>query len=328
MLEKLYYGGEDNVWVELPAWASFFINLGSLTASSTKPGARLIVGLAIPSRAYAAALAAFGIVITRSVIPVDQVTPGEYFNKLCELEIGTAVFIRSGDRKLKGIITGCKEIQGENRLGIQVHDKSSGGGAYLIAARDSLRVEVAPTGQEKLPKKQTGKLVQPPGEFVEQFIGKGRAEMFSRQSRLECMLLGRINILKREIVNTELAVKTGEQQFAEGRLQSVLRARRFMREGEHFRSEITRVDGRKAPVGAGDAMPHVAIFDGATSFWKWRDYLRDSNWIIILDRTEPYFRNAAEVFNNEYMNRINDDCLEGIPPVPPGVEILTYYESK
>lgn len=333
MLEKLYYSGENNRWVGLPAWASFYITLGSVTANSTKLGARLIVGLALPARAYAAALAAFGVAITRSAIPLDQVSSSEHFQLLCNLKRGAPVsyFDREKDVMLKGIFTGCEVNQGQMYVKIQVQDTSpanSGGLTRFVSMKNALDVEMLLKGPEKLPKRLTGKLVTPLGAFARYFLGDDQATVYTRHSRLECLLLGRINLLQREIIETRFAVKTDEQELSEGILQDVLRVRRFIDEDEHFRSEITRVDGRKVPVAVGDAIPHVAIFDGATSFWKWRDYLRNSNWIVFLDRTDPYFRNAAEVFNNEYMSRINDDCLEGIPFVPPGVEILSYYESK
>jgi hypothetical protein len=136
-----------------------------------------------------------------------------------------------------------------------------------------------------------------------------------------------VNVFKREIMQTRFAVEISKEELAEGSLQDILRVRRLMKEGEHFRSEVFRIDGKKLPV-ADYAVPDITIFDGATSFLKWRDSQRYSNWIILLDRTEPYFRDAAAMLDQEYIrNRISDEGLKNIPTAPPGVELVSYYES-
>jgi hypothetical protein len=323
----LYYYNETK-WEMVPSWVNFFIELGSLMSRSTDISTRLIVGVAIPTRSYAAALTASGVVITRSRVSVNGISSVEHFKRLCELEPGTAVTFLHEDRKLAGIITDCSKIGGVERIGVRVHNMRSGGLTYRIAAADALKIEVAATSRKKLPKKQTGKLVLPLSSFAHQFLDKAQAKVFARESRLECTLLGRINAFKREILNTRFAIKTSTQEIAEGTLQDILRARRFLKPGEHYRSEVFRVDGKRPPI-SDVGLPHFTIFDGATSFLRWRDSQRNANWIIFLDRTEPYFRDAASLLDQEYIsNRINDEGLNLPPVIPLGIEIVSYYESR
>jgi len=47
----------------LPEWASYFLFLGFFLSSQPKTDSRSIIGVALPTRAYAAALAATGIVL-------------------------------------------------------------------------------------------------------------------------------------------------------------------------------------------------------------------------------------------------------------------------
>lgn len=61
----LYFANNFNEWVPLPLWGTFFINLGRYVAESNTGENRLVVGLAVPTRNYASALAALGIVVTR-----------------------------------------------------------------------------------------------------------------------------------------------------------------------------------------------------------------------------------------------------------------------
>jgi len=326
MVSDILYYNDGSKRETVPSWAQFFIELGSITSSSTRSGLRLVVGVAIPTRSYAAALTGFGIVTTRSTLPVDGITAQEYFKQLCRLEVGTAVSLIRGNRKLKGVFTGCMHISGEDRIGVRVHDVEAGGLTHLISAKDSFKVEVSISEFEKLPKKQTGKLVPPLSSFARCFISKNQVQTFARQSRLECVLLGRINAFKSEIIQTGFATKTSKQYLAEGTLQDVLRVRRFMKEGEHFRSEVFRVDGKRPPI-TDFANPYITIFHGATGFLKWRDSQLSSNWIVLLDRTEPYFGDAAALLiQGDNLNRIDDESLQNLPPVPQGVEIVSYYE--
>jgi len=57
----MYYQDGNN-WINVPYWAASYIYLGSAIAAQENPLDRLIIGLAVPVRAYAAALIALGIV--------------------------------------------------------------------------------------------------------------------------------------------------------------------------------------------------------------------------------------------------------------------------
>jgi hypothetical protein len=69
----------------LPAWARFFVDLGTaLGARSNGDNRRVIVATATPTRAFAAPLCAAGIVRVRAEIPVatDPTTHFEYLTTL------------------------------------------------------------------------------------------------------------------------------------------------------------------------------------------------------------------------------------------------------
>jgi hypothetical protein len=268
------------------------------------------------------------VVVARAALPVEQCSPAEHFEQVCNLPVDAPVSLLSGDKKLKGVFAGCADYNGEKVARIMVHSKSAGGGAYLIRLSDALRVEIMLGAQVRLPKKQSGRLVPQMAGFVRNLVGDNQARTFALQSRLECVIAGRANALRREIVETDFAASTDQGVYHEGCLQDILQVRKFLGEGEPYRSEICRVNGR-TPSFARDGMaPPFVIFDGATGFIRWRDYLRSSNWIVILDWTDARFREATEILKEAHRNRTGDDRIANLPPPPACVEVLDFYERS
>src|SRR5207247_835901 len=85
----------------VPAWGEAMVDLGSACAGARRrTGERLIAAIAVPTRAYCAALAAVGAV----EVPEPAATPGiggaealdEHFESLSVLRSGTAVTVGQG----------------------------------------------------------------------------------------------------------------------------------------------------------------------------------------------------------------------------------------
>lgn len=336
-VKDLYYARQHG-WHPLPEWASFFAAAGAAVATHNSATLRLIIGVALPTRAFSAALAATEVVITRSAINRDACDDGRdlhnRFEELCQMAQGTSVILlnpptnrASGvrDRKLKGVISECVNVNGEQRLKITV---DAGGGNYQIAAKDSWRVEPAST-PKNLPKRQTGQLVAPVKAFARQFLGEDAQSSSRPVSRLDCVLLGRVSQIEREVLGVNFALKQASGEFEQGTLQDILRARRFVTGDALFHSEVLRVDGSKPAKSPGGLAPHVTVFDGARGFLRWRHLWRDTNWIVLLDRTAPHFDEAASALNTDFIqNRVNNsDVLDHIP-VPPGIEVMAYTATR
>jgi hypothetical protein len=288
----------------------------------------MILGLAVPTRSYAAAFAACGVVVARAATPAEQSSPEEHFAEVCALPRDTTVSLLAGTKKLKGVFAGCDDYQGEKVARIMVQKKSEGGGTYLIRAADALRVEILTETHVKLPKKQSGKLLPQMTPFVTHFVGYDKAMSFARHSRLECVITGRINALRREIIDTEFAVSTQEGTHQEGRLQDLLQVRKFLNESEPYRSDIYRLNTSGHMFANNGVVPPFVIFDGATGFIRWREFARSSNWLVILDWTDARFREATEILKEAHMNRIGEYKIAGLPSPPTGVEVLDFYERR
>lgn len=332
----VYFANDVNNWVPLPAWGNFFIDIGSRVASSKTGQNRLVVGLAVPTRTCAAALAALGVVSARAVNP-NKIIFKDKFEQLCRLRRGTRVFYRNNldsNEWSSAIYDGICNDYEQPRIRIRVklkelrNKKQDPDTIYLIRKEDLYKVRLASGGAERIDTQ--GKFARPIviKEFLDGCIGEADSLSFSTKTQLDCVILGRISALREEITKIPFAYRSAPSSLKEEFLQDVLRVRKFfISENQAYRLEILPVDGHEPPKTMDGLVPHVTIFDGATSFIKWRDYYRNSHWIILLDRTETRFQESVYILNQEYIDPVDGEKIQGMPSIPIGVELVAYQES-
>jgi len=314
-------------WTPLPNWGTFFIELGRRVAEWETGSNRLVVALAIPTRAYAAALTAFGVVVTRATLANSHIEDtNKYFERLCNLSQGTPVTLFYKGRKFKGFYEGVDKISGQRRLRIRVESCQTGGLTHLVGLEKAHTIKIRTTPIRNLPKNQNGRKIFTDSKFIEDILGVEKAKTCLNESQIDCMILGKINVLKKEITQTNFA---GSPSFKKkGVLQDMLRVRHFFSaDNPAYRSEVFSVTARKRRRLSDGIIPFVTIFDGASSFIKWRDDWRSSHWIILLDRTEINFQEAVDIVNQDYINRANEAKMQNFLFLPPGVELVNYQEA-
>lgn len=334
---RLRYPTPDGV-SDLPDWAQFYLRLGSFLASPLEHvGERRILGLATPTRAFAAPFSAVGAVIGAFGNVADKTTDGEYFDLLCSLPSNTAVKLRGQNRKgrevlFDGILKGSKEISGNRMIEIQVEkasmtDSAAGGlTRYIPCAR--VREVTLPAGEDavtvaSLPTSQKGTKISPTGGFARSVVGPKIITEFESESRMCCLMVGSAAVLGAELSEHKFRAESG----AEGSLSELLRVKRYLTPGNSFLSNIFATNSRRPPRYEGDLAPHLVIFDGAPGFLKWRDNFPASHWLVLLDQTEPSFEAARDTLNNIYLQRNGSDPdLDGIPVLPEGVEMIFFQE--
>lgn len=326
-MNELYYS--DGVhWLLLPPWARFFVQLGLALSSESKPNTRLVTAVAVPTRSYAAAFTAVGVIVSRSSSLVKQISSAEHFKQLLQITKGTPLTVLQGGVKQKGISEGSCKIGDSTLLRIRLRGGEFGAWK-LVQESDALNVEVVPDEDETVPKRITGRIIRPISPFARNVVTTESVPTFVTISRLDCLLIGRLNRLRTEIVETKFATR-GERagEFSEGRLQDVLRVRSLLDPSEHFRSDILSSASHGA-LKVAHSIPTVVVFDGSASFLRLRGRFESANWIILLDRTDSTFGDAMALCNQEYLKRRVDDLiLEGIADVPRGVDLISYYESR
>jgi hypothetical protein len=144
---------------------------------------------------------------------------------------------------------------------------------------------------------------------------------------LECVLVGNKKALCYELEQTSFAVQMEGKLFSQGRLQDILRVRELLGDGEGYRASLMsdRIKQISLPKSH---RPFITLFDGAAGFLRWRDYWRDSNWLVVLDRTESGFDEAVAALNKEYRSNYIDGVLPDVSYLPTQVDVLAYEEYR
>ncbi len=116
-------------WRPLPEWMRFFLQLGRLLVEVSVPNARLIVGVTVPTRAYAAVLASTGVVLARADLALGPSrSASNHFDYLASLPLGTSVSWHTTKATKKvGWTAGVREFGGRRLLMIQTQPSDKGG---------------------------------------------------------------------------------------------------------------------------------------------------------------------------------------------------------
>lgn len=299
-------------WSPLPAWAQFFARLGMLMGHHSGKG--LVLALALPTRAYATSLLCLGLRLAGNAPEPDA---EQHFASLCGAAVDTPVTFLHKNRKLKGVLDGVADVNGERRLRVRVSSPRGGNLTHLIAVDQSKTITLSDAHGIALPKTQKGVVVYL-NSRLDQALGLHRTANTPPGS---CpWVVGPITVISSEVLNTPLAVKQ-TRGFVEGCLQDILHVDRFARRGEApaVRLLASRSGRRRLPT-----VPSLVIFDGARSFLRDRDTFQSSTWVVVLDRTEQAFADAAAELNQSYSLRQPTRDLPCIDSLPQGVEAMVF----
>jgi hypothetical protein len=329
LIADLYYADGDQ-WFEIPEWAKFFINIGNFIADYETAN-HLILGIAVPTGAYAAALTAFGVVASLAKkIDYDD-DPTKHFQKICSLTVGTPVTYIEKNRIKKGIFKGCELMRETPRretlfIGIQLESKAGGGLTIWLPPKESFRVKEVQAQTVMLPKRQKGRRMVRYEGFISSLLCGVNIKDFVLNTRLECTIIGNVSLLRSEIKDSIFSCRPSDSSLS-GTLQDILRARQFLGENDSYRTEILKSIGKNPPQTFRGEKPYLVIFAGANGLVKWRENFRRSHWVALLDRSEPLYTDAVTTLNQDYIqNRISGAKLQSIPKIPMGIEMIAFEE--
>ncbi len=315
-------------WSGLPDWAKAYIGIGAALACVGSPASRVVCAAAIPSRTCAAALAALGVVRASLLDPRTRIDKHKHFDCLKKLPRGTKVRLIDNGLSMKGVLDGLSTFGGKDYLRIQIKNKGAGGLSPLVDVEKAIQVEVVTADDWDLPKTKSGSPMKLQKSFLDEFLGPAQAQLIT-SSRLECVIVGRLSTLKEEVKDISFGVPLGSGDFAMGTLQDLMRARAFLPFAQPFRSDVISASVEDAPALEDRKAARVAIFDGALSFLKRRHHWMGSNWLVLLDRTEPQFEAGASAVNDEYVqSRLENGLGEIECNLPEGVETVVFEAPR
>lgn len=124
-LPQLFYRAHDGQWPPIPVWAEFLLGLGAAAASAQTTG-HLVCVVTLPTRSYAALLAAAGAV---SAPPASQPAARSsdataHFEVLAAMKPGATVTITTKSGEAPGELVGTVERGGERFVVVRQKDKT------------------------------------------------------------------------------------------------------------------------------------------------------------------------------------------------------------
>ncbi len=335
-------------WEQLPPWATFFTTLGAFLQRYPLSENRLVVGVALPSRAFAASLAAMGSVLAylHNNLKSDL---NNYFDELCALPHGTGVMMLRRDRyhelrQYPGVIVGVDHVRVNRNdestgaaklLKVQVsrstmREKKAGGRVFLIDAQRANTIRIL-NGNEtitlaELPATPSGSAVTRITDFAQSAVATA-SEHYIVKSKVSTLIIGSPGVLSREINEVKYGCCDLLGNLFEGVLGEVLKVRRFGGARKQFHSDIFAATSKWPPKHDRLAVPHVVVFDGALGFMKWRHEFAQSHLLILLDQTEALFLEATQRLNYEQSCSENNDLPPDFPVPGAGVELALFTEQ-
>lgn len=312
----------DGKWKTLPLWGQLLFDLGYSLGSLNSSENCIVVGIALPTRAYAASLTAMGVVAGRLSLFINSNDVLTRFQQLASLTIGTSLIYRKPDKVVKGIFEGIEEDKGCSGIRLR-----AGSQCYILPPSLALQVEIPTKEFTSPPKRSDRRTSNEVSPFLSLFLGKEVAKAVTLQSKIDCVMIGSLGRLKEEVNETQFAVKDSSGTFISGTFQDVIRVRRFSSH-EAYRSDIYHVHSNEN-VGSYQETPLVAIFDGATSFLKSREMWQNSHHIALFDQTETEFDAGVQAFNEGFTkNRLDGLDLNKPVKVPIKLPISIYQERR
>jgi hypothetical protein len=277
-------------WESLPSWSRFYLNLGAMIASANRKGQRFSA-VAVPTRAYAAVFCCGGAVLKCSSVE-SSLDYQLQFSYLCSLPKGTTVIYRpKEDTKWFGSLLEDCEIDGSKCLVVQIR----GSGIIKVPARHALKLDVYEPRKGQLPNRAQKKKSGLSPDLVCRILGARESIESSRTSRLDCLIVGAEAPLREESF-APLMIDTGATGRVKGALGAILKVRRFLPPGEVYRADVLSAVTKKQSA-ASNLDPTVVIFDGASSFLRWRHFWPTAGKIAILCYSEPGFEDAVAEVN-------------------------------
>lgn len=303
-LECLQGTGGDSRWVTLPSWASSLLQLGTYLSRQREPDFTIVVSL--PFRDFAATLLALGCVVERVQAGSfeDRFKPGDLVLTIHRNKDGE----RTGQlAEFSGYLpprepTTPPGVSLKRAREIAAYGQWRSGGVQLVRY----------SGGKGLPKQKPTTIALPSSNFRTALVGPDEDVWLS--GRTIVGLVGHFPTLL-----SELDAKAF--RFASDNIEGQL-------------GEVLLLDGniRKASTSNAEAIedlrenaPELVIFDGATSFGKWRHMFDSSRHAVVMDRSSRYWHDEVSIISAAMAGRVNTSAAVGLPlAFGTGLDILGF----
>lgn len=348
-LDRLHYtastcdpeSAHDSAPLVLPYWARFYGFIGEWIIRSRQDDRRLVVGLSVPTRAFCGALIATGAIAKLAALSENPAPPeSEHFEELKALPTDTPVRIKN--RKTNKYKNGLfiEYISDDPMYGQILKIQTTKGGAKsepsfdIYTVKNCLEIEIIANESQNLPVNPASKPLDDGFDMWSSLLNADHVAGFYHNDSTECLVLGQPAHLEPEITNQKFSVPVDTPnnqpsivagEYRTGPLQSILRAQRFDKANSGHKSDVWSSRQLPSRINLMAESPTLVVFDGALEFTKWRHFFGQSNWAVILDRTEPKYWDAVRDLNDDFLHRLEDAEVPLERDCPKGSDIMAYY---
>ena len=295
----------DGYWQDFPDWASYYWSIGQAAALEVPVGQHSVTVLSVPTRAYAAALAAAGFASAHRAA-------GDHFDPTLA---GRTVEVvgPNGENGYVGRCNGILELGGNRWFEITL----ANGCRQRFPVADRWRIVL--TAREFNPNRR--QIARPLRERqLLQVMLPGDPVTFLQRSWLKTLFVGASGPVIQEL--QDFRIRAGMAKGApEGELGDLVRLSGF---SEPWHARIAR-PGEELP-NFDATEPNLVIFDSANTFRDLRfdRRLTRASWIVILDRSARDFDDGRRASIELFGNRL-DDVVPTLGRKPPdGIEALLF----
>lgn len=304
-------------WRPLPEWAIELIQQGYSLAGLSSADLATTLAIALPTASFAALFVATGYRLALMHQAAGATEADGQFEKFAELQSGTALYVISGTRRIKGIYEGCVEVYGERRLKVLLQSPEAGGGRRYFSAKQIGLLQVSPKDFASLPAKQSGDACDTNWPFLETIIPGVDPGKANQVNRAGCVVIGNITRTRAELTTLKIGVES-DQRVVRLDLPDFLSVG-FGTGSGAVSGGVSLLSARWDPSGvfpSSDFGWPLSIFDGSRSYLDWRMRTGKGPQAVLLDWTDSDFDQATEVLDNAYITRRETDTARILEPLP------------
>ena len=337
MFPDLFYNSKDGRVSQIGNWAGWFSTVGEAIGSSVEGNTRFIFGLAIPVRPFAALFLTLGIIRGRELVTDAKSSDNtKYFEYFENLPLSTNVTFLTNDkgkmRQRVGTFDGIYKSNGQKSIAIRYLDdkKNKAQGTRLFHINNCHNISIL-NQDSKIDisnNRKKGRSVIKSKDFISEVASNVDISVLAVTSRLDCLFVGIQKRLFFELDFDFSLINTEGKSSVQGTLKDIIRPQNNTLYSKSYRSLIYPVNLRRSPDNNG-IEPWSVIFDSADGYLKWHDLFKTSHQIVLLDRTEKRFKEAAKHLDQRYYRRKDSlpDFIYNLPQTLTGIEIMCFTEN-
>lgn len=291
--------------------------LGATLAEVDPAERRMIVGVTLPTRGYASAIAVAAHVLRRNQLdPMEPSDADSHFEMLRSLPAGTPVRFLKGGKSHRGRMLGIVTSQGAECVKIETR-----GMKQTLPREIAINVRPAGDAADANGALMARTIVIPP--LVSAFADGPAATAYVTQSRIDCVIAGVLTAMTADL--TALEFSADARPDDRGCLQELARVSGVPGASSSHRSLLVAAGTSEEDVQPGS--PRLVVFDGGKAYVRLGHLWTSSHHLVAIDRSLPSAEPGAEALNLAYFERVGEPDL-GLGECPPSMELIAFEASR